>query len=129
MKHYKCEYCGCNLSLDKRGCCSACGAPSELHEYMCSCGMLLDENLVVSWLPIQIICQYCFKTFIDQITGHYCGDKHYPNGSISHVFETKGRECPHCHVIFNAHEFYHDLPKGTPESVLINTSKQAYGKL
>ena len=27
-----CEYCGCTLKLDKRGCCASCGAPQTVKE-------------------------------------------------------------------------------------------------
>ena len=125
MKHYKCEYCGNNLVLNSRGGCSACGAPNELKSNICSCGLLLDETVIITWKQTETLCHSCYKTFESSITGRYIGDKYYGNGEITHVFKTEDRKCPHCGVIFSAHEFYHRLTGDVDDDKLVKTAKEA----
>ena len=92
-----CEYCGNVYQPSSfRPTCICCGAPAPINQNICSCGLLLDENYVLSFNKIRAICHLCFETFVTDFSGIYIEDKHYPNGEITHVFRTREIICPKC---------------------------------
>jgi ribosomal protein L40E len=124
-----CLHCGAGIDFEDKTC-KQCGAPNEnykaheIRERVCTCGLVITNQIELYRIP-DIVCHRCFKTFDGSFTAQYNSDKIYPNGQMTHLYLTAGLECPHCHTVFNGHEFYHGVYQQDGVENLLDHAKAA----
>lgn len=124
-----CLHCGAGINFEDKTC-NQCGAPNEnykaqeIRERTCVCGFVIS-NKITHYKIKDLICHNCFGTFDGSFDAVYNSDKIYPNGQITHLCLTSGLECPHCHVIFGGHEFYHGIYQRDGLENLLSHAKAA----